>query len=243
LHILYLIFKKLSDKVIDGKMCVTNEIKKFESFKNPMITISNGYDNKIFDYPNYQPFDGKNLKILSVCSVLQPWHGLERLFQSVKIWQINNPGLKIELDIVGDFNFSRFDARILPNLVKFHGVKNKDEIIEIAKNSNIAVSSLALYLNNMTEACPLKSREYISIGIPFFYGYDDIDIPSDNIFGLKIPNENNLIEISTILVWLNNIKSNSIKLELDWHFLRKNISWEAKLKKYLDFVMEVQGFK
>jgi hypothetical protein len=127
--------------------------------------------------------------------------------------------------------------------VKFHGVKNKDEIIEIAKNSNIAVSSLALYLNNMTEACPLKSREYISIGIPFFYGYDDIDIPSDNIFGLKIPNENNLIEISTILVWLNNIKSNSIKLELDWHFLRKNISWEAKLKKYLDFVMEVQGFK
>ena len=176
LALAYWTFKKLSDLVIDGKICVTDEIAKIESFNKPIVTITNGFNHKKLDLPTFQYFKGSSLRILMICSKLQPWHGIERFFESVVKWEVSNRQLNVKIDIVGEIFKNSFDHIKLPKHILFHGSKNDNEIIELAKNANMGVSTVGLFLNNMDEACPLKSREYISLGLPFIYGYKDQDI-------------------------------------------------------------------
>jgi hypothetical protein len=240
LALAYWTFKKLSDLVIDGKICVTNEIAKIESFNKPVITISNGFKHKKLDLPAFKYFKGSSLRILMVCSKLQPWHGIERFFESVRIWEVNNPYLSIKIDIVGEIFKNNFDRIKLPKYIVFHGSKNDNEIIELAKNANMGLSTLGLFLKNMDEACPLKSREYISLGLPFIYGYKDQDINSaSDLLGFNVPNNNSLLILDDIMEWLHKIDISRDQYFLNWLELRKRISWESKMQQFLRFADEI----
>lgn len=243
LALLYKFSKKISDSIIDGKICVTNEIAKSEFFNKPIKVIANGFEIQNNEIPCFKIFDNRNINLFISCSEYRSWHGIERLFKSVLNWNITNPELYICIDIVGDIKIEDFNRQLIPKNVEFHGLKSNEEILKLAQNSNFGISTLSLYKKQMFEACPLKSRDYISIGLPFLYAYDDVDIPLNNIFGLKIPNDNTLIDLESIIDWLNYIKFNLTKFKLDWISLKKNISWEQKLKNYLDFITDIQRIK
>jgi hypothetical protein len=40
----------------------------------------------------------------------------------------------------------------------------------------------------MDEACPLKAREYLALGLPVIGAYQDTDIPTDADYFLRLPN-------------------------------------------------------
>jgi hypothetical protein len=40
----------------------------------------------------------------------------------------------------------------------------------------------------MSEASPLKSREYLALGLPVIGAYEDTDIPPDDPVYLQLPN-------------------------------------------------------
>jgi hypothetical protein len=52
-----------------------------------------------------------------------------------------------------------------------------------------ALGSLALYKNGMHEACPLKVREYLALGLPVIGACADTDIPDDAHYYLRLPND------------------------------------------------------
>ncbi len=240
LALTYWTFKKLSDLVIDGKICVTGEIAKIESFNKPIVTITNGFNHKKLDLPAFQYFKGSSLRILMICSKLQPWHGIERFFESVVKWEVSDRQLNVKIDIVGEIFKNSFDHIKLPKHILFHGSKNENEIIELAKNANMGVSTLGLFLKNMDEACPLKSREYISMGLPFIYGYKDQDINSTiDLLGFNVPNDNSLLILENIMEWLHKIDTNRDQYFLNWLELRKKISWESKMQQFLKFADEI----
>jgi hypothetical protein len=240
LALAYWAFKKLSDLVIDGKICVTDEIAKIESFNKPIVTITNGFNHKKLDLPTFQYFKGSSLRILMICSKLQPWHGIERFFESVVKWEVSNRELNVKIDIVGEIFKNSFDYIKLPKHILFHGSKNDNEIIELAKNANMGVSTVGLFLKNMDEACPLKSREYISLGLPFIYGYKDQDINSTiDMLGFNVPNDNSLLILENIMEWLHKIDTNRDQYFLNWLELRKKISWESKMQQFLKFADEI----
>ena len=240
LALAYRMFKKISDRVIDAKICVTKEISNIESFSKPVVTITNGFKHRKLDLPAFQYFRGNSLGILMLCSKLQPWHGIERFFESVINWEVNNPELKVRIDIVGEIYESDFKESKLPKHVLFHGSKNDIEIIELARNANMGLSSLGLFLKNMDEACPLKSREYISLGLPFIYGYKDHDVNlKSDILGYFVPNDKSLLNLENILDWLIKIDTNREQYFLNWLELRKKISWETKMKEFLNFANEI----
>jgi hypothetical protein len=240
LALAYWIFKNLSDLVIDAKICVTDEIAKIESFNKPIVTITNGFKHKKIDLPAFQYFRGDSLRILMICSKLQPWHGIERFFKSIVHWQESNPNLILKIDIVGEIYQSSFKKIKLPQHILFHGSKNDNEIIELAKNANMGLSTIGLFMKNMEEARPLKSREYISMGLPFIYGYkdDEINLTSD-MLGFNVPNNNSLLILDNILEWLHKIDSDREKYLLNWLELRNRISWESKMQQFLKFADEI----
>jgi len=81
-----------------------------------------------------------------------------------------------------------------PN-VKWHGPLDRTDVLRILEEADVGVGTLALHRNSMTEACPLKLREYLAVGRPVFYGHMDPDVDGLHSYSLRIANtETNVID-------------------------------------------------
>ncbi|MCH7923537.1 MAG: hypothetical protein IH975_10970, partial [Nitrospinae bacterium] len=109
-----------------------------------------------------------------MASMKAPWHGLHRILSSLK----NFSGrIKIRLHLIG----SDFHNHTFPTLNKnveiiLHGHKNGSDLDDILSQMNVAISSMSLYLQRMTEGSCLKTREYTARGLPFIIGHYDYDL-------------------------------------------------------------------
>ncbi|GGA33428.1 hypothetical protein [Paenibacillus physcomitrellae] len=83
-------------------------------------------------------------------------------------------------------------AGLPPNLF-FHGKMTRSAYQHLLDQADIAVGTLALYRKNMTEASPLKVREYLANGLPVIIAYEDTDFPAEVPFLLRLPAEPDLI--------------------------------------------------
>jgi hypothetical protein len=76
----------------------------------------------------------------------------------------------------------------------------------------------------MEEACPLKTREYLSYGLPCIIGYKDADFPDGAPFILQLPNtpdnvQNYLSEIENFAKsWKGRHVSREKILHLDYKY-------------------------
>lgn len=156
-------------RAASGTIGVTNEIIKYEKQragqpKKTSILYPNGImfddgllaDDERTDVPEF----------LFVASFFAPWHGLDLLLESIQ-----TSDTKFVLHLVGDLseedrNMAEADSRIV-----LHGRKNQQEIRRIAARCWGGISSFALHRKNMKEACTLKVREYLMMGLPVYAGY------------------------------------------------------------------------
>ncbi|PWJ81620.1 glycosyltransferase involved in cell wall biosynthesis [Pseudaminobacter salicylatoxidans] len=161
--------------IVSGEVFVTRELKaRYGTWHTPSCVISNG---AIFpkSLPDKIPVrDAPSL--IMVCSSDQDWHGIDILFDICR----NLPEYKFH--IVGPFK----DCGA--NNILFHGVMNDADLRQLYKKMDFGVAVLALGRKKMTEACPLKVREYVENGLPVIGGYDDTDLGSAPYF-LKIDPE------------------------------------------------------
>lgn len=81
-----------------------------------------------------------------------------------------------------------------PNII-FHGYLNDNESKQLIMHMDMGISTLSLYENDMDEACPLKTRQYLAQGVPVIGGYRDSDIENEDFF-LQLPNTVKNIEES-----------------------------------------------
>ncbi len=73
------------------------------------------------------------------------------------------------------------------------------ELDTLLARANLAIASLGLFRKQMNQACPLKVREYMARGIPFVYGYNDPDVPEDSEFALKVPAEDQPVNMEEVI--------------------------------------------
>jgi hypothetical protein len=84
----------------------------------------------------------------------------------------------------------------------------------------------------MTEASPLKSREYLALGLPIISRYEDTDFPEGRDFILRLPSDNRQLSdfASEIETFANNWKGRRVsRNEIS------NIDVNAKERSRLDF--------
>jgi hypothetical protein len=75
-----------------------------------------------------------------------------------------------------------------PKNVVLHGALPTDQYVRIMQRADAGIGTLALHRNGMSEASPLKVREYLASGLPVIIGYTDTDFKGDQAFILKMPN-------------------------------------------------------
>ena len=159
-----------------GVIGVTREIVDYELDRAGHPKVHHFiYPNGIRLVPGRIP-DQRDPTIPELCFIageFTPWQGLDLLLNS-----ISSSKEKFRLHVIGrtpsSLQYDTQDSRVI-----YHGLLNGSEISSISQVCWLGIASLALDRKNMREACPLKTREYLSLGLPVYGGYSEAvkDIP------------------------------------------------------------------
>lgn len=174
-------------RAAQGFVGVTQEIaEKYKKYNKPVVTIANGIE--ISKLPVIEKIPHSRPHLFFVGTPGQTWHGVDKIIKMASLL----PEFDFSIAGASKDNFAA-DVIVPPNL-KIIGYLNKKDLYEVYRSVDIAIASLALHRNNMEEACPLKSREYVGLGFPVILGYLDFDLSKANESILQLPNTEDNIE-------------------------------------------------
>lgn len=209
-----------------SKELMSNNV--FTKFNKKFIIIGNGYDFN--NVKNIKEYYNTPIKFIFIGTPNQEWHGTDKILKLAE--KLNN----YEFHIVGPTENDLSNSGKIGSNVIVHGYCDSEYISELILKCDIGISTLALHRNNMNEASPLKSREYLAHGLPIIIGYEDTDLLKDFQFILKIGNyEHNVLDnISQIEHFANSCKD--IKPESLINISRKYLDYKEKEKIRLTFL-------
>ncbi len=161
--------RKIVYRRTSGIVFVTHELQKkkyMNPYNKPSIVCPNPiiirYDSTLSEIVCKN--NSHNLVFIGTPN--QAWHGLDRIERIAALTP------QITYHIVGTANRSDDTYNGLSN-VKYHGYLKRSEYMELCQRCDAAIGTMGLYRKNLKEACPLKTREYIAMGLPIIIGYND----------------------------------------------------------------------
>ncbi|REA62502.1 hypothetical protein DSL64_09645 [Dyadobacter luteus] len=221
---MYQLFQHQINDNVDGFIGVTNEISShYKHFKKPVTTITNGikleHTNTTITPSNVRA------QLILVGSPNMTWHGMDKFQRMAEL--IPEADFHLVGEDVPNNNLSNFFS---------HGYLEKDDLMQLYTKIDVAVGTLALHRKKMYEACPLKVRQYASLGIPLIIAYNDTDFSGQN-FVLQLPNaEDNIYNhVSEIKAFVRNWKGKRVSLSA----IEPLISSTAKENQRLAFFTHI----
>lgn len=234
------IYKKEILKYAKGGICVTDEIGKFlkRIYTNyKYFVASNGYEFEGVAAIRYKEIVDE-VKIVMLVGCYSPWHGIERIYASLKAY---NGKTKIVVDVYGINSDDPYAKKFAVNTeliqLNFLGYLKVSEVKEKLIDYHAGMSTMQLYLKGLNEAASLKTREYLSYGLPVVYGYSDSDIESNQIMRkncIQFPNNSSLIDFNKVV---NNLvelyKNKTIHEEINSAAVQ-TINYEVKARELIN---------
>jgi len=206
---------------IDAFVSVSFELKnKFEYLNRPIKVIANGID--VNEYKISIRKLNKEPILVFIGTPNQPWHGLDKIKILAKYFK------KYQFYIIGTDGEDTYN-------IKYFGFLSSSESTKIINRSDIGMGTLSLYKKGLTEASPLKTRQYLACGLPLIYAYKDTDIPDNAEFGLKLQNTKNNIDYEKIEKFVNNVFNNKDINEKARKFAEDILNYEKKEEERLSF--------
>ena len=148
------------------------------------ISITNGIDlNAAAPLP---PASEARPRVVFL-GVSAPWAGVD------KILRLSASLPEFDFDLVG---VGRALGTSLPSNVRVYGFCGREEYEPVLAAADVALGPVALHRKSMSQAAPLKVREYLLRGIPVMFGYDDPDLDDNPWFALRLPNTERNLEQS-----------------------------------------------
>jgi glycosyltransferase involved in cell wall biosynthesis len=203
------------------------EVTALRSASGRSVVIPNGAD---LDSVQPLPARGNDRpRVLFLAGSPSPWQGIDKVLRLAEL----RPDL--DVDLVGDLALDH----VVPPNVTVHGFASGDRLIELCSVADIALGTLALHRKAMQEACPLKVREYLALGIPTVIGYRDPDLVGlDRRFVLEIPNEEGNVEGGASEIAAFAYASRGVRVPRE---AISHLSWRHKEEQRLAFFRSVLG--
>jgi glycosyltransferase involved in cell wall biosynthesis len=139
--------------------------------------ITNGID--LGDFEVFSQTENSRSRLVFLASAPDPWHGIDKI-----IW-LASALPEFDFDLIGQQESGNTS---IPKNVNSHGFCSRLEYEALLSGADVAIGTLALHRKRMSQATPLKVREYLSRGIPVIIGYDDPDLADRPWFVLQLPN-------------------------------------------------------
>jgi len=151
-------------KHIQASVYTTHELEQRLSKGQMSCVIGNGVDFPTVLRPVRAPSAPPNLVMVS-SSANQPWQGIDQLLRLATAL----PDYRFHL--VGPFP----DLKAPANM-QLHGMMDHRQLAELYDQMDFGIGVLALHNKKLSEACPLKVREYSAHGLPTIGGCRDTDL-------------------------------------------------------------------
>ena len=219
-----LLTRDLILKHVDAFISVSRELKvKFEKYHKPIIVIANGINTTL-----YEVVEKKNQKpiLVFIGSPNQAWHGVNKIIDMSKHYT------DYQFYIIGT------DGSDTPNL-KYFGYLSDKESIKLLNKADIGIGTLSLYKNNMNEASPLKTRQYLACGLPLIYAYTDTDIERPTEFTVKLENKEDNLDYKKIDEFIENVFNNKSVNQQARVFAQNILDYDKKEILRLEFFKKI----
>jgi hypothetical protein len=109
----------------------------------------------------------------------------------------------------------------------------------VFRGVTVAFSSLAMFRTGLREACVLKTREYVARGVPFVFGYDDVDLVEPESFCLNVGNSDAPFPLERVIEFAKAASAEAGLSNRMREFARARLDWKVKMKAFHDFASEV----
>ena len=200
----------------------------------PVINIKNGIDTKSYKVKN--SISVPDVMRLVMVSTFWNWHGIDRLVNGMIEYQSRvNKKYTVYLTLIGE-------GPELGNIIKLAehpSVKDNifffpstygGELNQYFDQADIAIGTLAVDRNGLTECSALKHREYGARGIPFIYAGKDTAF-DDKEFIISLPLKEQPVDFYAIEHFFEKLKTNPSEFspEAISEKVRKDIGWESQL--------------
>ena len=198
-------------------------------FGKPTRVIANGVDVEAVT-PVPPPPSGERPSLLFLAGSDSPWHGMDKLIQMALALP------DVDFSVVGR---RPEDLPGAPSNVVSHGPMSPAEYEPLAARADVAVASLAMYRADLEEACPLKVREYLALGLPTILGFEDTDfIDTDPWYLLRLPNTDwdPAVEAPRIRSFIEGVRGRRVARQE----VKPRIDYAAKEAKRLSFFQDVR---
>lgn len=186
------------------------------SGKDNVLLLTNGYDTKLESIRiDFSKRTGDLAGIFVGKQV--PWHGVQEiinLFREKK---------HVILYMVGDIDPSKVTCKNCLCEVKFTGFLSGSDLYDLYKKCDFAIGPMRLDVKHMTQAAPLKVREYLFFGLPIIISYEDFGLNRQLDFVLNSPDKQSLSD------FLKKVRSFDKKVIHE--YARQHLSWEHITQK------------
>ena len=192
--------------------------------KNVYKIATYSEDKEIFGIPAFQVYnavfvddikpreiretDGA-IHILGVAEMQQS-HGYDRLISGLYEYYKNKNEKEVYLHLAGEGHEKKnYEALVkkysLEKYVVFHGYCVGEKLEKLYNNSDLAVETLGLHRQGIDLSSSLKSREYLSKGLPMITSVKIDVIPEDYKYVLKVEANDNPVDINKVVDYYNSI--------------------------------------
>jgi glycosyltransferase involved in cell wall biosynthesis len=211
---------------VDGFVCVSRELKeKFNYLCKPIIVIANGVDVDQFEIKKAR---NKRPVLVFIVSSNESWHGLDKVVRMSEYYQ------DFDFYIIGLTGCDRSN-------LKYFGPLSQKDSTAVIQQCDVGIGTLSLYKKGLEEASPLKTRQYLSCGLPIIYAYEDTDIDQSSIFSLRLENTENNIDDDVVRDFVLKVFNNEEIRNLARKYAENFLSYQIKEKERLIFFKEVMS--
>lgn len=213
-------------------VCLT-ETKNTELFGIPSIPMDTGIDVEKYK-PHHYMGNPDEIHMISVANE-QPYHGYDRIIRGISEYPKNNVFLHL-VGKMGDQTESLVKELQLDDKVFLHGYQTGKGLDEIYSACNVGVGPLAPHRIGGKEGTGIKTKEYFAIGLPYFFAGQELLVPDDYPYVLKMTSDETPINVDAVVRFYDRIKGDAGMQEKMRDFARENYSWEKIFKKALSAI-------
>lgn len=229
----------------DGIIGVTDEITSYWSGRLfcrniPHITIPNGFDVPSVPVRTPPQGDTMDLHILFVGNVSR-WHGLDRIIRGIAQYKGT---IQIHLHIVGNGDELRNLQELSGSIVSgpkvyYHDYCRGQQLDPVFDDCDIAIGSLGLHRQGLTQASSLKVREYCARGMPFILSNHDPDIPDSFEYCLRVSPTDEPVDMKEVVAFACEMRNKTSHPEKMRAFAEENLDWDAKIRRTNAFLATI----
>lgn len=199
-------------------------------FGIPATKINNGVSQKYLLDSDVNTKSLAKIRFVAAANIAS-WHGYDRFIISLSEMPKRYFDLvEFHLIGVGDEleNLKKLARRLnLTSIIYFHGEQDINFLCKTYCSSHIGVDSLGRHRSNNSLNDSIKSKEYLSCGLPVIMSHVD-NLISDKNFVYKVPSNDSPFDIGDIVEWYLKMDFNISRATLK-KFAAERCSWESIL--------------